>query len=104
MLMLMLMLMLVLLLLCVQAAELSGYVQSHGDLGCRAPQPLHLEEGLNADSSLAADFWSLLGGRRQYRGGFESHPARGIVLSCGVVLGCTMFRGVFIELCWAVPC
>ena len=65
----MLVLMLVLL-LCVQAVELSSYVQSHGDLGCRAPQPLHLEEGLNADSSLAADFWSLLGGRRQYRGGF----------------------------------
>ena len=80
MLMLMLMLMLVLLLLCVQAAELSGYVQSHGDLGCRAPQPLHLEEGLNADSSLAADFWSLLGGRRQYRGGFESHPC---LVVCG---------------------
>ncbi|KAG7276536.1 hypothetical protein CRUP_014277 [Coryphaenoides rupestris] len=29
---------------------------------------LHLEEGLSADSRLAADFWSLLGGRRQYRG------------------------------------
>ncbi|XP_059925626.1 supervillin isoform X4 [Gadus macrocephalus] len=51
-----------------KAVELSAYVQSHGDLGCRAPQSLHLEEGLNADSSLAADFWSLLGGRGQYRG------------------------------------
>ncbi|CAL8287790.1 unnamed protein product [Boreogadus saida] len=51
-----------------KAVELSSYIQSHGDLGCRAPQSLHLEEGVNADSSLAADFWSLLGGRGQYRG------------------------------------
>lgn len=51
-----------------KAVELATYVQSHRDLGCQAPQLLHLEEGLNADSSLAADFWNLLGGRRQYRG------------------------------------
>lgn len=53
---------------CVQAVELATYIQSHQELGCQAAQLLHLEEGLNADSSMAADFWSLLGGRRQYRG------------------------------------
>ncbi|XP_078140648.1 supervillin [Centroberyx gerrardi] len=51
-----------------KASELASVIQSQRDLGCQASQVLHLEEGLNSDSSLAADFWSLLGGRMQYRG------------------------------------
>ncbi|CAJ1076268.1 supervillin isoform X1 [Xyrichtys novacula] len=51
-----------------KASALASFIQSQGDLGCQAPQIVHLEEGLNCDSSLAADFWSLLGGRTQYRG------------------------------------
>ncbi|XP_034567417.1 supervillin isoform X1 [Notolabrus celidotus] len=51
-----------------KASELASFIHSHTDLGCQASQIVHLEEGLNCDSSLAADFWSLLGGRTQYRG------------------------------------
>ncbi|KAM9345570.1 supervillin isoform 2-T2 [Symphorus nematophorus] len=51
-----------------KASELASSIQSQRDLGCQASQVIHLEEGLNCDSSLAADFWSLLGGRTQYRG------------------------------------
>lgn len=52
----------------VQALELARSVQSRRDLGCRASQVIHLEEGVNCDDSLSEDFWRLLGGRRQYRG------------------------------------
>ncbi|XP_076000466.1 supervillin-like [Genypterus blacodes] len=51
-----------------KASELASFIQSSGDLGCTASQVIHLEEGLNSDSSSAADFWNLLGGRTQYRG------------------------------------
>jgi len=51
-----------------QASELASIIQRRRDLGCLALQVVHLEEGLNSDSSVAADFWSLLGGRTQYRG------------------------------------
>uniref|UniRef100_A0A3Q3ENR5 Supervillin c n=1 Tax=Labrus bergylta TaxID=56723 RepID=A0A3Q3ENR5_9LABR len=51
-----------------KGSELASLIQSQGDLGCQASQIIHLEEGLNCDSSLAADFWSLLGGRTHYRG------------------------------------
>ncbi|XP_029293188.1 supervillin isoform X3 [Cottoperca gobio] len=51
-----------------KASELASSIQSRRDLGCQACQRVHLEEGLSCDSSLAADFWSLLGGRTQYRG------------------------------------
>ncbi|XP_070704176.1 supervillin [Pempheris klunzingeri] len=51
-----------------KASELASFIQGRGDLGCRASQVVHLEEGLNCDDSLAADFWSLLGGRTGYRG------------------------------------
>ncbi|TMS14869.1 Supervillin [Larimichthys crocea] len=50
------------------ASELASSIQSQRDLGCHASQIVQLEEGLNCDSSLAADFWSRLGGRAQYRG------------------------------------
>ncbi|XP_035470134.2 supervillin isoform X3 [Scophthalmus maximus] len=52
----------------VKALELASLIQSQGDLGCTASQVVHLREGLNSDSSAAADFWDLLGGRAQYRG------------------------------------
>ncbi|XP_042360924.1 supervillin isoform X2 [Plectropomus leopardus] len=51
-----------------KASELALSIQSQRDLGCQASQVVHLEEGLNCDSSLAEDFWSLLGGQTQYRG------------------------------------
>ncbi|KAK7901936.1 hypothetical protein WMY93_018705 [Mugilogobius chulae] len=51
-----------------KANELAFLVQSQRDLGCGASQIEHLEEGLNCDSVLGADFWSLLGGRTQYKG------------------------------------
>ncbi|XP_061568583.1 supervillin [Cololabis saira] len=51
-----------------KASELASFIQSSRDLGCLAPHVVHLDEGLNCDSDVAADFWSLLGGRMQYRG------------------------------------
>lgn len=53
---------------CFQALELAVFIQSRRELGCRASQVVHLEEGLNSDGPEAADFWSLLGGRKHYRG------------------------------------
>uniref|UniRef100_A0A3B3V4B9 Supervillin c n=1 Tax=Poecilia latipinna TaxID=48699 RepID=A0A3B3V4B9_9TELE len=52
-----------------QALELAAFIQSRRELGCRASQVVHLEEGLNTDGPEAADFWRLLGGRKQYRAG-----------------------------------
>uniref|UniRef100_A0A8C8DYH8 Supervillin c n=1 Tax=Oryzias sinensis TaxID=183150 RepID=A0A8C8DYH8_9TELE len=51
-----------------KASELALLIHSRRDLGCEAPRVVHLEEGLNSDSSEAEDFWSLLGGRTNYRG------------------------------------
>ncbi|XP_040918455.1 supervillin isoform X2 [Toxotes jaculatrix] len=51
-----------------KASELASFIQTQRDLGCQASQVVHLEEGLNSDSGVAADFWNLLGGRTQYRG------------------------------------
>ncbi|XP_032442572.1 supervillin isoform X1 [Xiphophorus hellerii] len=51
-----------------KALELAAFIQSRRELGCRASQVVHLEEGLNSDGPEAADFWSLLGGRKHYRG------------------------------------
>ncbi|XP_034046116.1 supervillin [Thalassophryne amazonica] len=51
-----------------KAFELALFIQTQSDLGCKASRVVHLEEGLNCNSSLAADFWNLLGGRTQYRG------------------------------------
>ncbi|XP_014897421.1 supervillin isoform X3 [Poecilia latipinna] len=50
-----------------KALELAAFIQSRRELGCRASQVVHLEEGLNTDGPEAADFWRLLGGRKQYR-------------------------------------
>ncbi|XP_029364826.1 supervillin isoform X3 [Echeneis naucrates] len=51
-----------------KASELASLIQSQRDLGCQASQVVHLEEGQNSDHAVASDFWSLLGGRAQYRG------------------------------------
>ncbi|KAK9535307.1 hypothetical protein VZT92_007696 [Zoarces viviparus] len=73
-----------------KASELASSIQSHQDLGCRASQVVRLEEGLNCDSSVAADFWRLLGGRRQYRGaGAEEEDE---LHECGVVESNCVYR------------
>ncbi|KAL4659270.1 supervillin-like [Arapaima gigas] len=51
-----------------KALEMASFVQSKQDIGCRATQVTMLEEGINAEGSQAADFWSMLGGRTEYRG------------------------------------
>ncbi|XP_051904320.1 supervillin isoform X3 [Hippocampus zosterae] len=51
-----------------KASELASFIQSHKDLGCNATCVVHLEEGLNCESSVAANFWNILGGRTSYRG------------------------------------
>ncbi|XP_032393101.1 supervillin isoform X2 [Etheostoma spectabile] len=73
-----------------KASELASSIQSQRDLGCQAPQMVHLEEGLNCDSSLAADFWSLLGGRTQYRG--ASAEEEDEIYECGVVESNCVYR------------
>ncbi|KAM6914296.1 supervillin isoform 7-T7 [Lycodopsis pacificus] len=73
-----------------KASELASSIQSHQDLGCRASQLVRLEEGLNCDSSVAADFWRLLGGRTQYRGaGAEEEDE---LYECGVVESNCVYR------------
>uniref|UniRef100_A0A3Q2PCL5 Supervillin c n=1 Tax=Fundulus heteroclitus TaxID=8078 RepID=A0A3Q2PCL5_FUNHE len=66
-----------------KALELAAFIQGHRDLGCQAPQVLHLEEGLNSDGADAADFWSLLGGRQRYRG--AGAPEEDALFEQGVV-------------------
>ncbi|KAM8845237.1 supervillin-like isoform 3-T3 [Spinachia spinachia] len=66
-----------------KAAELASSIQKDQDLGCRASQVVYLEEGLNCDSSLAEDFWKLLGGRRQYKGASADEEEE--LYECGVV-------------------
>lgn len=51
-----------------QAGEVASAILRRRDLGCRASELVHLEEGLNCDGSPAEDFWRLLGGRSHYRG------------------------------------
>ncbi|XP_017274885.1 supervillin isoform X2 [Kryptolebias marmoratus] len=51
-----------------KALELASVIQTQKDLCCSAAEVVRLEEGLNSDSAAAADFWSLLGGRKPYRG------------------------------------
>nr|XP_057917497.1 supervillin isoform X3 [Doryrhamphus excisus] len=54
-----------------KASEMASFVQAKRDLGCKASQVTVLEEGINTDSRWAKEFWSLLGGKRQYRGAGE---------------------------------
>lgn len=53
---------------CDQASEMASFVQAKRDLGCKALQVTVLEEGINAESRWAKEFWSLLGGKTKYRG------------------------------------
>ncbi|XP_028268487.1 supervillin isoform X2 [Parambassis ranga] len=73
-----------------KALELASFLQSQRDLGCQAVQVVHLKEGLNSDSSIAADFWSLLGGRTQYRG--AGAPEEDELYECGVVESNCVYR------------
>lgn len=57
--------------LCDQASEMASFVQAKRDLGCKAPQVTVLEEGINSESRWAKEFWSLLGGKTQYRGSYK---------------------------------
>ncbi|XP_068161262.1 supervillin [Antennarius striatus] len=71
-----------------KASEMASYVQAKRDLGCKASQVTVLEEGINADSRWAKEFWSLLGGKTQYRGAGEPEEDElyesGILDSIGV--------------------
>ncbi|XP_026215825.1 supervillin isoform X5 [Anabas testudineus] len=73
-----------------KAAELASSIQSQRDLGCQASQVVQLEEGLKSDSNLAADFWTLLGGRTQYRG--AGAPEEDDVYERGVVESNCVYR------------
>ncbi|XP_062422328.1 supervillin isoform X3 [Pungitius pungitius] len=73
-----------------KAAELASSIQRDQDLGCRASQVVDLQEGLNCDGSLAADFWKLLGGRRQYRGATADEEDE--LYECAVVESNCVYR------------
>lgn len=51
-----------------QSSEMAQYIQTKRDLGCKAPQITVLEEGINTENRSAKEFWSLLGGKTEYRG------------------------------------
>ncbi|CAN9505450.1 unnamed protein product [Ophioblennius macclurei] len=73
-----------------KASELAAFIQSQRDLGCQASEVVHLEEGLSADTDAAADFWSLLGGRTQYRG--AGAPEEDELYESGVVESNCVYR------------
>ncbi|XP_071324857.1 supervillin isoform X3 [Trachinotus anak] len=73
-----------------KALELASFIQSQRDLGCQASQVVHLEEGMNSDSDVATDFWSLLGGRMRYRG--AGAPEEDEFFECGVVESNCVYR------------
>ncbi|KAL1264202.1 hypothetical protein QQF64_004557, partial [Cirrhinus molitorella] len=50
-----------------KGSEMAQYVQTKRDLGCKAAQVTILEEGINTDNRSAKEFWSLLGGKTDYR-------------------------------------
>ncbi|KAM9837452.1 supervillin-like [Aulostomus maculatus] len=66
-----------------KASEMASFVQAKRDLGCKAAQVTVLEEGINAESRWAKEFWSLLGGKTQYRGAGE--PEEDELFESGVV-------------------
>ncbi len=49
-----------------QASELATFIQLNHDLGCRASLVETIEEGVNAQSPAAAEFWKILGGPANY--------------------------------------
>ncbi|XP_067225073.1 supervillin isoform X1 [Chanodichthys erythropterus] len=54
-----------------KSSEMAQYIQTKRDLGCKAPQVTVLEEGINTENRSAKEFWSLLGGKTEYRGAGE---------------------------------
>uniref|UniRef100_A0A8C1MS66 Supervillin n=1 Tax=Cyprinus carpio TaxID=7962 RepID=A0A8C1MS66_CYPCA len=49
-----------------KASELATFIQLNHDLGCRATLVETIEEGVNAQSPAAAEFWKILGGPANY--------------------------------------
>uniref|UniRef100_A0A8C2KXH0 Supervillin n=1 Tax=Cyprinus carpio TaxID=7962 RepID=A0A8C2KXH0_CYPCA len=49
-----------------KASELATFIQLNHDLGCRAALVETIEEGVNAQSPAAAEFWKILGGPSNY--------------------------------------
>ncbi|XP_067308819.1 supervillin isoform X4 [Pseudorasbora parva] len=50
-----------------KASELATFIQLNHDLGCRAALVETIEEGVNAQSPAAAEFWKILGGTASYQ-------------------------------------
>ncbi|XP_061661137.1 supervillin a isoform X2 [Syngnathoides biaculeatus] len=50
-----------------KASELGNFIQSKRDLGCRADCVQVIEEGVNAHSHAAKEFWKILGGHLGYQ-------------------------------------
>ncbi|XP_039983335.1 supervillin a isoform X4 [Xiphias gladius] len=50
-----------------KASELANFIQSKRDLGCRANYVQVIEEGVNAHSHAAKEFWKILGGQSSYQ-------------------------------------
>uniref|UniRef100_A0AAY4AEJ1 HP domain-containing protein n=1 Tax=Denticeps clupeoides TaxID=299321 RepID=A0AAY4AEJ1_9TELE len=50
-----------------KASEMAQFIQTKRDLGCRAPYIQTVEEGVNASSPAARDFWKILGGQSSYQ-------------------------------------
>ncbi|KAL7842154.1 hypothetical protein SRHO_G00238430 [Serrasalmus rhombeus] len=50
-----------------KASELASFIQLNHDLGCRATQVETIEEGVNSQSPMAAEFWKILGGSSGYQ-------------------------------------
>ncbi|CAM4710014.1 unnamed protein product [Leuciscus chuanchicus] len=50
-----------------KAAELSAFIQTKHDLGCRASYVQTIEEGANTHTPAAKEFWKILGGQASYQ-------------------------------------
>ncbi|KAK7134705.1 hypothetical protein R3I93_017966 [Phoxinus phoxinus] len=50
-----------------KAAELSTFIQTKHDLGCRASYVQTIEEGANTHTPAAKEFWKILGGQASYQ-------------------------------------
>lgn len=68
---------------------MAQYVQTKRDLGCKASQVTLLEEGINTENRSAKEFWSLLGGKTEYRGTYAQTPARTCTWSTDVEMRIT---------------
>ncbi|XP_051529796.1 supervillin-like isoform X2 [Myxocyprinus asiaticus] len=73
-----------------KGSEMAQYVQTKRDLGCKAPQVTLLEEGINTENRSAKEFWSLLGGKTEYRGAGE--PEEDELYESGIVESNCVYR------------